>query len=174
MTSQTFKNSVSAIVFMAVISVCNAQNSKMSELIGKSLSKVQEPTSESVLNCVAELKRIDAMYPDSVAPKYYAALQSLNYAVTNPQDAQTGTFIAEAEQAISKMEELDNADMSDICTLKGFVYMVRIVQDPAKNGQRYYMQVLQNFEKALKLNPDNRMALQLQDKFTEGMRMVTQ
>ena len=63
-----------------------------------------------------------------------------------------------------------NADQSDLCTLKGFLYMVRIVQNPAQNGQRYYMQVMENYEKALKLNPDNQLARQLQEKFYEGMR----
>jgi hypothetical protein len=68
------------------------------------------------------------------------------------------------------METMTNADQSDLCTLKGFLYMVRIVQNPAQNGQRYYMQVMENYEKALKLNPDNQLARQLQEKFFEGMR----
>ena len=168
MTFLISKRSVLAIVFMAVISVCNAQNQMMA-LIGRSMGKVQESTSESVTNCVAELKRIDAMYPDSLAPKYYTALQSLNFAVSNPQDEQTETLMAEADQAIKKMEQLAGADESDICTMKGFFYMVRIVQDPARNGQKYYLEVMRDFEKALKLNPDNSLAKQLQDKFYEGM-----
>ena len=53
--------------------------------------------------------------------------------------------------------------------MKGFFYMVRIVQDPAKNGQKYYLEVMRNYEKALKLNPDNAVAKQLQEKFYEGM-----
>lgn len=168
MTSLISKKSVLAIVFMAVISVCNAQNQMMA-LIGKSMGKVQEPTAEAVTNCVAELKRIDTMYPDSLAPKYYTALQSLNFAVSNPHDEQTENLMAEADQAIKKMEELDGADESDVCTMKGFFYMVRIVQDPAKNGQKYYLEVMRNYEKALKLNPDNAVAKQLQEKFYEGM-----
>ena len=48
--------------------------------------------------------------------------------------------------------------------------MVRIVQDPARNGQRYYLDVMDYYEKALKLNPDNALARQLQEKFFEGMR----
>ena len=39
-------------------------------------------------------------------------------------------------------------------SLKGFYYLVRIVQDPAVNGRKYYMEVSQNFDKALKLNPE--------------------
>jgi hypothetical protein len=51
--------------------------------------------------------------------------------------------------------------------------MVRIVQDPAVNGQRYYMNVMQNYEKALKINPNNQLAQQLQQKFLEGMKQAT-
>ena len=82
-------------------------------------------------------------------------------------------MIAEAEQTITKMEQMKQSDQSDICTLRGFLYMVRIVQDPAQNGQRYYLDVMQNYEKALKLNPDNQLAKQLQQKFFEGMKQQT-
>jgi hypothetical protein len=83
-------------------------------------------------------------------------------------------MIAEAEQTIAKMQQMKLADQSDICTLSGFLYMVRIVQNPAQNGQRYYLDVMQNFEKALKLNPDNQLAKQLQQKFFEGMKQQTE
>ena len=83
-------------------------------------------------------------------------------------------MIAEAEQTIAKMEQMKHADQSDICTLRGFLYMVRSVQNPAQNGQRYYIDVMQNFEKALKLNPDNLLAKQLQQKFFEGMKQQTE
>jgi hypothetical protein len=71
------------------------------------------------------------------------------------------------------MEQMENADPSDVCTLRGFLYMVRIVQNPAQNGQLYYMDVMQNYEKALRLNPDNQLAKQLQQKFLEGMKLQT-
>jgi hypothetical protein len=51
--------------------------------------------------------------------------------------------------------------------------MVRIVQNPALNGQRYYLDVMQHYEKALKLNPDNKLAKQLQQQFFEGMKQAT-
>ena len=144
----------------------------MQALIGQSLSKVQQPTPEALLNCIAELKRIDAMFPDSVQPKYQIALQSLNFSVMNPHAAQTENLLAETAQTITKMEQMKNADQSDLCTLRGFLYMTRIVQNPAQNGQRYYLDVMQNFEKALKLNPENQLAKQLQQKFFEGMKQA--
>ena len=174
MTFQTFKTRVLSIAFILMASVSiHAQEPSMQALIGQSLSKLQQPTPEAYLNCIGELKRIDAMFPDSIQPKYQIALQSLCFSVTNPHAAQTESLMAEAEQAITLMEKMKNADPSDICTLRGFLYMVRIVQDPSKNGQRYYLDVMQNYEKALKLNPENQLAVQLQQQFFEGMKQAT-
>ena len=145
----------------------------MQTLIGQSLAKLQQPTPEAYLNCIAEMKRIDAMFPDSIQPKYQMALQSLFFAVMNPQDKQTESLLEETQQTITKMGKMKGADFSDICTLTGFLYMVKIVQNPAQNGQRYYLDVMQNYEKALKLNPDNQLAKELQQKFFEGMRQAT-
>ena len=158
MTSPIFKHSVLAIALMMMASVS---------------IHAQQPTQADMLNNVAKLKRIEAMQPDSIQPKYQLALQSLSFAITNPHAPQTENMIAEAEQAITKMEQMKHADQSDICTLRGFLYMVRIVQNPAQNGQRYYLDVMQNYEKALKLNPDNQLAKQLQQKFFEGMKQQT-
>ena len=174
MTFQTFKNCVFAIALclMASVSINAQESAQMQALIGQSLSKLQQQTPEATLNCIAELKRIDAMFPDSVQPKYQMALQSLSFAVANPQAEQTENLLKDAEQTIDKMEQMKGADLSDVCTLRGFLYMVRIVQNPAQNGQRYYMNVMQNYEKALKINPNNQLAQQLQQKFLEGMKQA--
>ena len=175
MTFQTFKNRVFAIalIMMASVSVNAQQPVPMQALIGQSLSKIQASQPETFLNCVAELKRIDAMFTDSIQPKYQMALQSLNFSVMNPQAEQTEKLLTEAEQTISLMEKAKGADLSDVCTLRGFLYMVRIVQNPVQNGQRYYLDVMQNYEKALKINPNNELAKQLQEKFLEGMKQAT-
>ena len=171
MTSQISKIRVLVIAFFMMASVnIQAQQSDMQALIGQSLSKLEQPTPEAFLNCIAEMKRIDVMFPDSIQPKYQMALQSLNFSVMNPQAPQTENLLAETEQTIAKLEQMKNSDQSDICTLRGFLYMVRIVQNPAQNGQRYYIEVMQNYEKALKLKPDNQLAKELQQKFYEGMR----
>ena len=171
--SATFKQFAAIIVFVfaGVINI-HAQENQVQGLIGQSLSKVQQPTPEALLNCIAELKRIDAMFPDSIQPKYQMALQSLNYSVMNPHAAQTENILADAEQTIGQLGKMKNADPSDLCTLNGFLYMVRIVQNPSQNGQRYYLDVMQNFEKALKLNPENQLAKALQQKFSEGMQQA--
>ena len=175
MTFQIFKLRVLAIALsmMATISVNAQEPAQMQALIGQSLSKINPSKPETMLNCIAELKRVDAMFPDSIQPKYQMALQSLNFSVMNPHAEQTENLLADAEQTINQLEQKD-ANQSDICTLRGFLYMVRIVQDPAQNGQRYYVNVMQNYEKALKINPDNQLAKQLQQKFMEGMKQAVQ
>ena len=160
------------VVMAAAAGVCRAQEPTMEALLGQSLSRLQGNDPEAIVNCIAELKRIEAMFPDEETPKFYIALQSLNYAVMNPHDDRTETLMAEAEERIKQLMELkevNKVNESNLCTLKGFLYMVRIVQDPAQNGRKYYLDVMENYEKALKLNPDNELAKQLQQKFQEGM-----
>ena len=158
MTFQISKQFAAIIVFV-FISVVNIH--------------AQQPSADDMLNQLAQLKRIEAMQPDSIGPKYQLALQSLNFAILNPYASQTENILAQAELTISQLEKMKGADLSDICTLKGFLLMVRIVQNPAQNGQRYYIDVMQNYEKALKLNPNNALAKQLQEKFLEGMKQAT-
>lgn len=182
----TFKHRVFIIALLmeAGINLHAQQSMQMPTLISQSLAKLQQSTPEAFLNCIAELKRIDAMFPDSIQPKYQVALQSLNFAVMNPHAPQTEKMLLEVEIMIEKMEQqrvvimtpgtcLANSYLSDLCTLRGFFYMVRIVQNPTQNGQRYYIDVMQNYEKALKLNPNNQLAAQLQQKFLEGMKQQT-
>ena len=157
MTSQIFKHFVAIVVLVfSCVSNLYAQ-------------QAQQPSADDMLNQIGMLKRLEAMQPDSVGPKYQLALASLNYAVTCPHAPQTEPVLAQVEQTIEQLAQMKSADQSDLCTLRGFFYMVRIVQNPAQNGQRYYIQVLQNFEKALKLNPNNYLAQDLQAKFLEGM-----
>jgi len=174
MTSLISKLRLLAIaVMVATPCVCNAQDAQMGQLIGQSMAKIDQSTPETFLTCISELKRIEAMYPEAAAPKYYAALQSLNYSVLNPHAEATEGLLADAAGLIAGLEKCKDADKSDLHTLKGFLYMVRIVQDPAQNGRRYYLDVMGNFEKALKINPDNDLARDLQQKFFDGMSQAT-
>ena len=158
MTSQIFKQFAAIVVFV---------------FAGVINSHAQQQSADDMLNLVAKLQRLEAMQPDSIGPKYQLALQSLNFAVMNPTASQTENILAQAEETINKMEKMKGADQSDLCTLRGFFYMVRIVQNPAQNGQRYYLTVMENYEKALRLNPNNTLAQNLQQKFLEGMRQHT-
>ena len=158
---QTFKYVVATVVLV------------FASVMNLSAQQAQQPSADDMLNQIGMLKRLEAMQPDSVAPKYKLALACLNFAITNPHAAQAEPILAQAEQTIDQMAQMKGADPSDVCTLRGFLLMTRIVQNPAQNGQRYYLDVMQNYEKALKLNPHNTLAQELQSKFVEGMKQAT-
>ena len=70
MTFQIFKNRVFAIALFMMASVSiNAQTSvPMQALIGQSLSKIQPASPETMLNCIAELKRMTRCFPTASCP----------------------------------------------------------------------------------------------------------
>lgn len=161
MTSVIFKHVVATVVLV------------FASVINLYAQQAQQPSTDEMLNQIGMLKRLDTMQPDSVAPKYKLALTSLNFAITNPHAAQAEPMLAQSRTDHQSDGTDEGADQSDLCTLRGFLYMTRIVQNPAQNGQKYYLDVLQNFEKALKLNPHNLLVAQLQAKFVEGMKQAT-
>lgn len=106
MTFQIFKKFMLMGIFFLISTVSiHAQEPNMQALIGQSLSKLQQPTPENFLNCVAEMKRIDDMFPDSIQPKFQLVLQSLNFSVMNPHAPETENLMAGAEETIAKMEK---------------------------------------------------------------------
>ena len=126
----------------------------------------------SLAEQLAALQRFEAMQPDSLGPKVQQAVLLLGYVCTNPQDSKSQQYVDEAQRIIGKIEALKpqkTAERSDLATLHGFYYTALIVMRPQQNGPRYYRQALDNFDEALKLNPDNAMAKQLQEKFRQGM-----
>ena len=175
MTSPISKLRLLAIALMTATSLfCNAQDAQMGQLIDQMVTSIDRSQPQAFLEGIAGLKRLEAMYPDAVAPKFYTTLDILNFSVLNPHAEQTDAMLDEAGRRIAELEARKDMDQSDLNTLKGFLYMVRIVQDPAQNGRRYYMDVIKCYDKALKLNPDNELARGLQEKFLDGMSQSMQ
>lgn len=133
---------------------------------------VAQQNQPSVEQQLAGLQRLEAMQPDSIGPKYQQAMLLLSTVVMNPQDNKSQAYLEEAQRVIGKIEALNPqkaAERSDLATLQGFYYTCVIVQNPQQNGPRYYRDALDNYSKALRLNPNNETARFLQQKFMEGM-----
>lgn len=125
------------------------------ELLEQSIKKVQgNPTSEGLLNCVSELKRINAMYPDNWLSYYYGILFELQYSLLN-LSANTESLLKDAKDSLDMLKKNKKANASEVCTLEGYYYYVLIAKDPAKNGSAYYKNVFDSYQKALNLNPNN-------------------
>ncbi|MGI6233338.1 MAG: hypothetical protein ACOYJF_10940 [Prevotella sp.] len=170
MTSQIFKHL--ALMFVSFFSMVLSLQAQTPQTAQDPQTPQTTQTQVSIEEQLARLKRWEAMQPDSLAPKYQQALVILNYAVMNPQDSKSKDLLPEANNIINKMEALQPkkaTDLSDIAALRGFYFTCLVVENPAQNGPRYYRDALDNFDKALNLNPDNELAKMLQKKFHEGM-----
>ena len=84
MTSVIFKHVVATVVLV------------FASVINLYAQQAQQPSADEMLNQIGMLKRLEAMQPDSVAPKYKLALASLNFAITNPHAAQAEPMLAQA------------------------------------------------------------------------------
>lgn len=91
-SAQTVADSIQEEVSMTKKEVTN--KSEMERMIDRSIAKVKGGEPETSLTCVAEMERIAAIYPDSVAPKAHIATQCLSYAIQQPQAKQAATLIS--------------------------------------------------------------------------------
>ena len=94
MTSVTFRVSeskVSSLTLPSAIKVAHRATFKhlvatvvlvFASVINLYAQQAQQPSADEMLNQIGMLKRLEAMQPDSVAPKYKLALASLNFAIT--------------------------------------------------------------------------------------------
>ena len=99
MTSVIFKHVVATVVLV------------FASVINLYAQQAQQPSADEMLNQIGMLKRLEAMQPDSVGPKYQLALASLNYAVTYPHAAQTEPVLAQAgdKLPVSKLDPAGRA-----------------------------------------------------------------
>lgn len=164
-----------AMFFLTFPAAAMADDQQLDSLVAMTVSIASDGSAESLRTCISRLKRIDAMYPDSSQAKYQIAYLCLGYCVSNPEDKNSETFMAEAKEAIRRMDGLKTDDQSvksDIYALKGLMFIALIVQDPAVNGQRYYLDALDNLDRSLKCNPDNETAKMLKSKFIAELKQA--
>lgn len=158
------------LLSIALMLLCTT--SAFAQQSGSVSESVAQQAQLSLEQQLAGLKRLEAMQPDSVGPKYQQGMLLLSYVVMHPQDSKAQSYLEETQRIVGKIEALNptkNTDRSDLATLQGFYFTALIVTNPQQNGPRYYRDALDSFSKALQLNPNNETARQLQAKFNEGM-----
>jgi len=60
-----------------------------------------------------------------------------------------------AEKYLKQLDELEDADRSEVENLWGYFYMCRISLNPQTLGQELYQPTVTKFEEAMRLNPAN-------------------
>jgi len=143
------------------------------QMLNEVLSKLESNTSTDRLPvCVAELKRMSTMYPNEWIIYYYISLYEIQQTFSN-LSADNEDILNDAMANINLLKRNKNADKSEISTIEGYYYYAIIAKNPSKNGQIYYKNVLESYQKALKYNPENPRAQLLLLMFRLNMSRFT-
>jgi len=161
------------VAFVCATNV-NAQNPNQFDVqLETTLRNINSDDAASVSKGMDELKRKAYEYHDVALPPYYQALSALQYAVRFPHDNHSSSFLEAAKTGIEALRTKPAADQSEVLTLNGFYYTALIVQNPAQNGQKYYMDAIASYKSAISANPANPRPRLLLYIFFENMSKAT-
>ena len=125
------------------------------ELFKQSMAKLQnDSTPDRLLKCIAELKRINTIYPENWIIFYHISLFEIQQSFQN-LSGNNEILLDDAKEYIDQLKQMKKADNSEIYTLEGYYYYGLIAKDPGNNGPTYYKNVFDSYQKALKYNPEN-------------------
>lgn len=144
------------------------------ELVHSSISKCEQSSKQNkYFECVAELKRIEVIFPDgNWLTDYYIALYEIQATIGN-KNPDNAALLQDAKDYIDKLKIDKEADQSEVSTVEGYYYYALIAANPTQNGQSYYTSVIDSYNKALVINSDNPRALLLLMVFKLNMAKST-
>jgi tetratricopeptide (TPR) repeat protein len=144
-------------IVLATSGFCNED--KYQEVMKKAIEALyQAETPESIQQSVNTFERISDAEKTKWEPHYYASFGYIQMAMKETDPAKKDFILDQALAALNKAKEINPND-SEVVTMEGFIYMIRVTVDPASRGPQYIGMVMQLFGKALSINPDNPRAL---------------
>ena len=158
---KTFKLYLCIILFTLPFSISIAGNKDYSDngyliAMEKTLIKLDSAkTVNDLQQCKNTFERISLKYTKKWLAIYYIAYSDIQMVYFNAKAENNETILADAKTYIDKLSSFNNADKSEVNTLLGYYYNALIMLNPEINGQKYYNDVIGNYEKAIELNPEN-------------------
>lgn len=113
------------------------------------------------------MERIAAAEKTKWEPFYYASYNYIMMSNIEKEVAKKDSYLDLATKALDQAKTLKPND-SEIITLEGFIYMMRLTVDPATRGQEYSGKAHRSFGQAVTLNPENPRALMLMGQMQYG------
>lgn len=140
---------------MAQTSFASGKTSDKEDYLAKSLEKAKGIKNENDLqNSINEIKRIEVLDANYWLPSYYIAyMESTQSLFTSPDKKEA--LLADAKARIEKLLDNPSVEKSELFTILGYYYYAKIAQDPQNNGQLFYKDVVNNYQKAIAINPAN-------------------
>jgi len=134
---------------------------KYEKAMGEAIQKLYSAADlDGYLASSATFERIGTMETEEWLPWYYACLGNI-WASHQVQDGQQiDKYLDNAQVYLDKAKKLAT-DNDEILTLQGYIYMMKVVVDPASRGPEYGGKAMGAFGKAAQLNGENPRALLL-------------
>lgn len=130
-------------------------NGQFEKAMGKNIPAMfQAADAASLQNAINQLNRIGEAEKNRWEPHYYVAFGYIRMMDMAEGAEQKDGFLDQALASIEKAEAVDS-DNSELVALRGYVHMMRVTIDPASRGMQFSGMAFNDFNKALKLNPEN-------------------
>lgn len=149
------------ILAMTLSLISLANDGKYLEVMNKNIEAVYKgQTIEELQQAVNTLNRVADAEKTKWEPYYYSAFGCVMMANREKDAIKKDGYLDLALVAVEKAKAIKENE-SEIIAMEGFIHMIRLTVDPATRGQQYSGMAMQNFGKAIELNPENPRALSL-------------
>jgi len=115
----------------------------------------------------ALMERIAAAEKSNWLPNYYVALINTTEAFNPANKEKVPAMIIKAQDAIDNATLISPSN-SEIMVVQAMLYTVVLLQDPMTNGVKYTGLVMEQYSKALAINPNNPRAVFSKAEFEIG------
>lgn len=161
-----------SVILLGILLVYNSRTvanvSNYEEIMATNIQTVYTAQSIPALqNAVNTFERIGLSEKTKWEPYYYAAFGYIMMANQEQKAIAKDAYLDQATNALKNAAAI-KANDSEIVTLEGFVYMIRLTVDPASRGQQYSALGMQKFGKAISLDSENPRALALMAQMQMG------
>lgn len=161
------------VVFISVLISVNAHSQSISAPLESAVRQIDQASNPAEWkqgrSAFERLTMVDAT---AWLPMYYLAYTDIQLSFMSSDPKEKMQYIDEAQTCLEKLQKMkvqDPKDRSEISTLKGYWYYAQMAMNPAVNGPRYSGAIINCYQEALKLNPNNPRAIFLNASFQENM-----
>jgi hypothetical protein len=116
---------------------------------------------------VATFERIASVEKTNWLPNYYIAFINTINAFGTKDKEKVNALLTKAQDAIDNASAI-SPNNSEIMVVQAMLYTAILIQDPMTNGQKYSPLVMQQYSKALAINPNNPRAVFSKAEFEIG------
>lgn len=145
------------ILFLAIVlcSAVSVAQGKFEQGMGKAMQAWKEGKPD---DAVALLERIAIAEPTQWLPDYYVAFITTLASFESRDQEQNARRFVRAQNALDAAL-MKTGENDELHVLQALLYTARIVADPMTNGMTYSPKVMEHYNKALAINPENPRAV---------------